>query len=57
MVNPIALGAMTIGTLVFLFGVSAMRRSRGAGVVVALVGLALAALPFVVTFFLAEPAR
>lgn len=51
--NPIALGMVVIGVLLLAAGVRLLaRRKRIPGAILAFTGLALAAAPFVITFYL-----
>jgi hypothetical protein len=53
--NPIALGLMVLGILLLLFGSSwAVRRSKATGVAIMLLGVILAAIPFLVSWFLSR---
>lgn len=55
MINPIALITMGLGVLLLLFGLFLLlRRVKTAGIIVALLGLAIAAVPFIVTLYVRE---
>jgi hypothetical protein len=55
MVNPIALGMMALGALLLLFGIFlVVKRMRVVGIVISLLGLGAAAVPFLVSFYLAR---
>jgi len=55
MVNPIALVMMALGVLLLLFGIFlVVKRIKIAGIVIALLGLGMAAAPWLVSFFLAQ---
>jgi len=51
--NPIALGMVVLGLALIALGVFlAARRRSGAGMAISLIGLAVLAAPFVITFLL-----
>ena len=53
MMNPIALGMVALGALLLVLGLLlAARRRKAAGIAISLLGLGIAAAPFVITFFL-----
>lgn len=53
--NPIALATMVFGALLLLFGLFLrLKRVKPAGTIVSLLGLAIAAVPFVVTLYIRE---
>ena len=55
MVNPIALAMMALGVLLLLFGIFlVVKRRKIAGIVISLLGLGVAAVPWLVSFFLAQ---
>ena len=55
MVNPIALVMMALGVLLLLFGIFLMVKSmKIAGIVISLLGLGVATVPWLVSFFLAQ---
>ena len=55
MVNPIALVMMALGVLLLLFGLFlVVKRIKIAGIVISLLGLGMAAVPWLVSFFLAQ---
>lgn len=55
MMNPIGLVTIALGVLLLLFGAVLMiKRMKMIGVTVALLGMATASVPFVVTYFLAR---
>lgn len=55
MPNPIALGLILLGALLLTFGVFWVgRRSKAAGVAIAVIGVSVAAIPFLVSVFLAD---
>jgi len=55
MVNPIALVMMALGVLMLLFGIFlVVKRRKIAGLVISLLGLGVAAVPWLVSFFLAR---
>jgi hypothetical protein len=55
MMNPIALVTIAIGVLLLLFGIfMVVKRMRIAGIVISLLGLGVAAVPWLVSFFLAQ---
>ncbi len=55
MVNPIAVIVMTLGVLLLLFGIFLMvKRMKMAGIVISLLGLGVAAVPWLVSFYLAQ---
>ena len=55
MVNPIALVIMALGLLLLLFGIFlVVKRIKVAGIVISLLGLGVAAIPWLVSFFLAQ---
>ena len=51
--NPIALGMIALGALLLGVGVLLLvKRRKAAGIAISLMGLGIAAAPFVITFFL-----
>jgi hypothetical protein len=55
MMNPIALVTIAIGVLLLLFGIfMVVKRMRIVGIVISLLGLGVAAVPWLVSFFLAQ---
>jgi hypothetical protein len=55
MVNPIALVMMALGVLLLLFGIFlVVKRIKIAGIVISLLGLGIAAAPWLISFFLAQ---
>jgi hypothetical protein len=55
MVNPIALVMMALGLLLLLFGIFlVVKRIKIAGIVISLLGLGMAAVPWLVSFILAQ---
>jgi hypothetical protein len=51
--NLIALGMIALGALLLLLGLVLLARRRtGTGIVISLLGLGMAATPFLITFFL-----
>ena len=55
MVNPIALVMMALGVLLLLFGIFlVVKRIKMAGIVISLLGLGMAAAPWLISFFLAQ---
>jgi hypothetical protein len=55
MVNPIALVMMVLGVLLLLFGIFlVVKRMKIAGIVISLLGLGVAAVPWLVSFYLAQ---
>ena len=55
MVNPIALAMMTLGVVLLLFGLFlVIKRRKLVGIVVAVLGLGVGAVPFVTSSYLAR---
>jgi hypothetical protein len=55
MVNPIALAMMALGVVLLLLGLFlVVKRRKLVGIVVAVVGLGVGAVPFVTSFYLAR---
>ncbi len=55
MVNPVALVMMALGVLLLLFGLFlVVKRMKIAGMVISLLGLGIAAVPWLVSFYLAR---
>ena len=55
MVNPIAFVMVALGVLLLLFGIFlVVKRIKVAGIVISLLGLGVAAVPWLVSFFLAQ---
>ena len=55
MLNPIALGLILLGAILLTVGVFwTVRRSKAVGVVISIVGVSAAAIPFLVSLFLAD---
>ena len=55
MINPIALVFVMLGTMLLLFGAFwAVRRSKAVGSAISLIGVIVAAVPFLVSLFLAR---
>ena len=54
MMNPIALVLMIFGGILLVFGIFwTIRRSKGVGIAISLIGVCVAAFPFLVSIFLA----
>ena len=55
MINPIAFGSMALGVVFLLFGLFLLaKRRKAAGIAILLLGLGVAAVPFLVSFFIAK---
>ena len=55
MVNPIAVVMMALGVLLLLFGLFlVVKRRKIAGILISLLGLGVAAVPWLVSFYLAQ---
>ena len=55
MVNPIAVVMMALGLLLLLFGIFlVVKRRKIAGIVISLLGLGVAAVPWFVSLYLAQ---
>ena len=55
MINPIAFGIMALGVVFLLFGLFLLaKRRKAAGIAISLLGLGVAAVPFLVSFFIAK---
>jgi hypothetical protein len=55
MMNPIALVLMVLGVILLLLGAFwAVRRSKAAGIAISLLGVSVAAIPFLVSLLLAH---
>lgn len=55
MINPIAFGSMALGVVMLLFGLFLLaKRRKAAGIAISLLGLGVAAVPFLVSFFIAK---
>jgi hypothetical protein len=55
MMNPIALGMLLIGVVLLLFGLFRVRQHRRvSGIAISLLGISAAAVPFLVSFYLAR---
>jgi hypothetical protein len=53
--NPIAFGTIVVGILLLVYGLFlTARRKKSRGIALSVVGLVIAAAPFVITLFLAE---
>ena len=52
--NPVALGMVVLGALLFGLGLLSVKRKKAVGIAISLIGLGIAAAPFIITSFLAQ---